>query len=336
MKRDNVNYLLVGAFVAVMFVAGFILLVAVTGRSGPTDEYLVFYDNVSGLKFGTGVYYEGYRVGQIENITPESSDRGMRYRIELSVSEGWKIPSDSIASVESSGLISAVTIQINEGDETTFLQPGDTINGREQSDLFSVINQAAGDFRTLSQEGILPLVKNLNERITQVATEIVSFKRDDLSPFVHMMHRRLDEDLISETVQLIEHLDQSARNLQTLLGDVNQQRVVNFLAHIDVVALNLNGLINRIEETRLQMNEVLSSVNDLVAHSDDKISGAVTAAEDSMEELELALKTVNQHLSQILINMESGSRHMNEFTRSIRENPSRLPRKSSATEPGPQ
>ncbi len=84
------------------------------------------------------------------------------------------------------------------------------------------------------------------------------------------------------------------------------------------------------------MNGVLSSVNDLVDHSNDKVSGAVTAAEDSMEELELALKTVNQHLSQILINLESGSRHMNEFTRSIRENPSRLLRKSSATEPGPQ
>ena len=231
MKRDNLNYLMVGAFVAVMFVAFMILLAAVTGRSGPTDEYYVFYENVAGLKFGTGVYYEGYRVGQIEDITPESTDRGMRYKIELSVTADWKIPSDSVASVQSSGLISAITIEINEGQEATFLQPGDTINGRGQSDLFSVINQAAGDFRILSQEGILPLVKNLNERITQVAGEIVSFKQDDLSPFVQMMHRRLDEDLINKTVELLEHLDQSARNLQTILGDDNQQRVVNFLAH---------------------------------------------------------------------------------------------------------
>ncbi len=223
MKRDNLNYLMVGAFVAVMLVAGFILLVAITGRSGPTDEYLVFYDNVSGLKFGTGVYYEGYRVGQIENITPESTDRGMRYKIELSVTADWKIPSDSVASVQSSGLISAITIQINEGDEATFLQPGDTINGRGQSDLFSVINQAAGDFRTLSQEGILPLVKNLNERITQVADEMVSFKQDDMSPFVQMMHKRLNDDLINETVELVEHLNESARHLKTMLGDENQK-----------------------------------------------------------------------------------------------------------------
>jgi phospholipid/cholesterol/gamma-HCH transport system substrate-binding protein len=336
MKRDNLNYLMVGIFVAVMLVAFMILLVAVTGRSGPTDAYTVFYDNVSGLKFGTGVYYEGYRVGQIEDITPESSDSGMRYKIDLSVSAGWKIPSDSVASVESSGLISAITIQINEGEATTFLQPGGTINGREQSDLFAVINEVAGDFRTLSQEGILPLVQNLNTRISDVADEIVGFKRDDLSPFVKMMHRRLDEDLINETVELINHLDQSARNLQTLLGDKNQARIASFLVHLNEVAVNLNALIDRIEDTRMQMNGVLGSVEGLVDDNKDKVSNAVTMAEDSMEELELALKTVNEHLNQILYNLESGSRHMSEFGRSIRENPSRLIRKSNAAEPGPQ
>ncbi len=80
MKRDYLNYLLVGTFVAVMIVAFVLLLFALTGRSGPTDHYTVFYDNVSGLKFGTGVFYEGYQVGQIEDLSPEPTDTGMRYR----------------------------------------------------------------------------------------------------------------------------------------------------------------------------------------------------------------------------------------------------------------
>lgn len=76
MKRDNVNYLLVGAFVAVMLVLGFILLTAVTGRSGPTDEYRVFYDNVSGLKFGTGVYYVRLSRGSNRNDHARSDRHG--------------------------------------------------------------------------------------------------------------------------------------------------------------------------------------------------------------------------------------------------------------------
>ena len=334
MKRDKLNYLLVGTFVVVMLVAFLLFLFALTGRSGPTDRYTVFYDNVSGLKFGTGVYYEGYRVGQIEDLSPEPSDTGMRYKIILSVKAGWKIPSDSVASVASSGLISAITIQIQEGEASSFLKPGETIKGRGQADLFAVINQAAGDFRSLSQEGIMPVMKNMNTRITELAQEIVGFRRDDLTPFVQMMHKRLDEDLISEAVDLLDHLDESAQGLHTLLGSENQERVEVFLIHVDDVAVNMNQLINRIENTRLQMDGVLGSLGDLVEKNRSGVSNTVSSAETSMKEVELAVKAINQHLNVILYNIESGSRHMSEFARSIRENPSRLIRKSSAAEPG--
>ena len=334
MKKDKLNYLLVGTFVAVMLVAFLLLLFALTGRSGPTDRYTVFYDNVSGLKFGTSVYYEGYRVGQIEDLSPDPTDKGMRYKIILSVKSGWRIPSDSVASAASSGLISAITIEIEQGEALSFLKPGDTIKGRGQADLFAVINQAATDFRSLSREGIMPVMKNLNTRITELAQEIVGFRRDDLTPFVQMMHKRLDEDLISEAVDLLDHLDESAQGLQTLLGSENQERVEIFLIHVDDVAVTMNELINRIENTRLQMNGVLGSLENVVEKNRSGLSNTVSSAETSMKEVELAVQTFNQHLSVILYNIESGSRHMSEFARSIRENPSRLIRKSSVTEPG--
>jgi phospholipid/cholesterol/gamma-HCH transport system substrate-binding protein len=334
MKKDNLNYMLVGTFVAVMIVAFLVLLFAVTGRSGPTDSYYVYYDNVSGLKFGTGVFYEGYRVGQIENVTPESTDAGMRYKIELSVKAGWKIPVDSVASVASSGLISAITVQIDEGEASSFLKPGDTIIGRGQSDLFAVINQAATDFRALSQDGILPVMENLNARITELTEEIVGFRRNELTPFVQMMHKRLDEDLISEAVELLDHLDASAQGLQALLGSENRERIESFLIHVDDVAVHLNELVERIESTRMQMNGVLDSLGAIVEENRGALSSTVSSAEVSTHELELALKTINQHLGVILYNLEGGSRHMSEFARTIRENPSRLIRKSTATEPG--
>ncbi|MGR8920749.1 MAG: MlaD family protein, partial [Gammaproteobacteria bacterium] len=181
MKRDTVNYVMVGAFVVAMGIAFIVFLFAVTGRSGPTDPYYVHYDNVAGLKFGTGVFYEGYRVGQIETITPEPGDSGMRYLLELSVASGWRIPDDSVARVQSSGLISAITIEISEGESQTFHAPGAFITGIEKSDLMSVLNDAAADFRTLSRDGVMPVLKNVNQRVTQLTEEILRFRRDDLS-----------------------------------------------------------------------------------------------------------------------------------------------------------
>lgn len=334
MKRDTTNYLMVGSFVVVAGIALFVLLLAVTGRSGPADTYYVYYKNVSGLKFGTGVFYEGYRVGQIESIEPETVATGMQYRIELSIMQGWKIPADSVARVQSSGLISAVNIQIAEGTSQEFHQPGATLAGEGQSDLFAVLSRAAGDFRTLSEEGVLPVLRNVNNRVTQLAEEMIRFRREDLTPLVRMLHQRIDEDLVNETVELLNHLDDSAIGLKALVNEDNRIHVEAFLRNIDHAASNLNGLVTRIETTRLQMNGVLASLGELVTENSNQVKGTVDAAEVSMEELERALKTVNQHLGTIMHNLEGSSRHMGEFARVIRENPSRLLRNSSASQPG--
>ncbi len=334
MKRDTVNYVMVGAFVVTMAIAFLVLMMAVTGRSGPTDNYHVYYNNVGGLKFGTAVLYEGYRVGQIEKITPERDADGMRYRVDLSVESGWAIPADSIARVQSSGLISAITIHINEGQASELLAPGSAIAGEDKTDLFAVLDRAASDFHRLSEDGVMPLLGNLNLRVTELADEIIRFRRDDLTPFVRMMHERIDQDLVNEAVELINHLDSSAQGLKAMVDSGNQQRVREFLEHINHVASNLNDLVGRIENTRQQMNGVLGSIGDLVDDNAAGVKGTVGAAETSMEELDIALKTVNQHLGTILYDIEGSARHMGEFARVIRENPSRLLRNSSTDEPG--
>ena len=330
MKRDNVNYLLVGGFVLMMAAALTVLLLAVTGRSGPSDHYTVEYENVAGLKFGTGVFFEGYRIGQVETIEPHATASGIRYELDLSVQSGWKIPSDSVATVAASGLISAVTIDIHRGQAKTTLQPGDAITGRGQTDLFSVLNQAAADFRTLSQDGIMPVLQNLNGRITEVADELIKFRREELTPLT----RRLDQEVISELVAVLKHLDDSARGLQTILGNENQAHVSGILTHVENVAVDVDGLIGRLEATRVQVNGILTAVDRVVVENQGKLAATTAGAQASMRELEVTLKTVNLHLGQILQNLEGGSRNINEFTRTIRDNPARLLRNSQSTEPG--
>lgn len=336
MKRDSVNYVAVGAFVVLMGVGFMVLLYSVTGRSGPADYYHAYYENVAGLKFGTGVFYEGYHVGQIEEITPEPGDVGMRYRVDMTVSEGWRIPEDSVARVQSSGLISAVSIQISEGESKSYLSPGSELRAEGKTDIFSVLNQAASDFRVLSQEGLLPVLRNVNGRVTELTEEIIAFRREELVPFVRMMHKRIDEDLIERTVQLIDRLNNTAAGLNEILDRENRERIDSILVNVNDVSINLNDLVARIEVTRLQMNGLLDALNKMVSENRQGLEGATTSAERAMGELEASLRIVNENLSAIMHNIDGSARHMNEFARIIRENPSRLLRKTeSAENPGP-
>ena len=253
MKRDNVNYLVVGTFVLIMLGTFFTFMYFVTGRTGPAEHYFVRYKNVSGLKFGTGVFYEGYHVGQIEKIVPAPASTGMEYVLTLSIARDWKIPDDSVAHIMSSGLISAVQIEITEGTSSKSITPGGELVGREQQNLFAALSDVAGEFGALSQDGIMPVLKNLNERINEISEEILSFRRDQLNPLVATFDQRLNKDLIGDAQSLIAKLDNSAQQLEKILGSGNQQQIEKFLVHLDDVAINLNALITRIEGTRTQM-----------------------------------------------------------------------------------
>lgn len=296
----------------------FTFMYFVTGRTGPAEEYFVRYKNVSGLKFGTGVFYEGYRVGQIEKIVPDATPTQMEYVLTLSIARDWNIPEDSVAHIMSSGLISAVQIEIVEGKSRNNIEPGGEIVGQEQQNLFAVLGEVAEEIGTLSKEGVLPVLENLNDRINQIG------------PLVETFDQRLNQDLIGDAQSLIAKLDNSAAQLEQILGSENQQQIDNFLRHIDDVALNLGGLITRIEETRQQMGETLLTLKNLASENDEKLTRTIDNANHAMEQMLGALEKVNENIGTIMYNVEGSTRQLHEFSQAVRDNPARLIR---GTEP---
>jgi phospholipid/cholesterol/gamma-HCH transport system substrate-binding protein len=319
MRRDNINYLAVGTFVIVMGVMLLVVLYQITGRTGPTDRYFVSYSNVAGISYGTAVYYEGYQLGQVESITPNRDQGGRYYRVEFSVSRGWEIPDDSVAKVVTSGLLSAVSIDISEGSSNTMLEPGSEIRGQDQVNLFAALNEVAADFGDLSKEGIKPMLRNLSDRITELSTEYTDLSASTVKPFLNSLRERLEnEELWDELSSAINRLNGAAAQLQELLGDENQQHLSELLANTAEASVDLGA---RIEETRLKTNEFLDRMNKLMATNSGGVSSAVADAQVAAKELKESLQKVSDHIDAVMFHLESGSRHINEFARQIRENP---------------
>ena len=332
MKREHINYFAVGIFVITMFVAFFVVMYFVTGRTGPSEDYFVYYRNVTGLKFGTGVFYEGFRVGQVEEIEPQTGAEGMRYRLTLSIRRDWQIPEDSVAKIVSSGLIAAPQIGIREGSSAVKLQPGDEIQGEEQQNMFAALNDAAGEIRFISRNGVMPLLKNLNQQVSDISNHVIKFRESELSPLVNKLNHQLNGQILVDAAEMMKKLNASASQLQTIVGEENRAKFTNFLTHIDDVAINLNELVSRIEQTRLQMNGVLSSLEGLSDGSAEKVGITLDNASETMTEARRMMRTINTHLDSILYHAEGSSRHLHEFSKAIRENPTRLIRGTKAQE----
>ena len=143
MRSSKINYLVVGVFVIGMVVALVGSIALLTGRTGATDNYHAYYANVTGVKFGTQVVYEGYPIGQVEAVIPEEKDGRMQFRVNFGVTQGWRIPNDSIGEVAAPGLLAAVTLSIKAGRSKVALKPGEQIISKDRSDVFAVVSSVA-------------------------------------------------------------------------------------------------------------------------------------------------------------------------------------------------
>lgn len=246
MKNDRVNYIIVGGFVILML-AGIVISVAMlAGRTGATDTYYTRYEDVTGLKFGSQVLYMGFPVGQVEAISPELEDGALVFRLELALTarfKDWKVPSDSVARMKSSGLLSAMAIDIRAGESHTELQPEDFIRGEPATDIFAAVSDTANVLKRLTETRLEPLLTNLDEYIDSIGQILVTdggATMRNLNSFSKTLADRGPE-LIDEVVVLSSSLKQTSDNLAVVLSPENADKldsvVDNFLATSASLAL---------------------------------------------------------------------------------------------------
>ncbi|TDJ31930.1 MAG: MCE family protein, partial [Gammaproteobacteria bacterium] len=149
MKRQHINYLVVGVVTIALFGLLGVVLLKIIGRSGPMDSYYVHYRAVAGLQNGTAVFYEGFPVGQVDLVTPERTEDFTRFRVDVSITRGWQIPDNSQATI-STGLLAGVAIDIKEGDSQRMLTPGSEIPAVDGVGFMAALNDIANDMRNLS------------------------------------------------------------------------------------------------------------------------------------------------------------------------------------------
>lgn len=294
MKRDHVNYTLVGVVVLAALALLLVAMALITGRSGGEAEYHTYYRNVTGLRAGAPVFYQGYRIGQVGEVLPERGAEGTRYRIELNLRADWPIPADSVARLQSSGLLADVTVAIREGIEKKNLAQGAEIRGEESTDIFGAMNELASEVTTLTRSQITPLIRNLSQRVDSITGSL-----DEGTP-----------RLINQAQDLLVRLVQASDSVNDLLKPENRAAVSDILAEV-------RALSSQLDVTKRNLDAAL---NELAAMTKDNRPGVEAAVTD----LQAVLAALSSRIDAITHHMDSASRNLDEFSREIRKNPNRL------------
>jgi len=319
MRNNKLNYVIVGSFVLAM-VFGLIFSIAMlTGRTGAVDKYFAVYRNVTGVKFGTQVLYEGFPIGQVEEVTPVAEGAAMSFRVDFSVKEGWRIPEDSLAKIAAPGLLSAITLSLSAGQSENALKPGAEVNGQEAANVFAVVSSVADQISLLAEKDIRPLLNNINPLLESITGTSNSFGKildgngtlliADLVALTGDLSERIPR-IADDIEQITGRINQSTKELSTLLTEDNRKQIESLIGNMDTAAANFTELSGNLDGLINDLNNVVT---------DNKAN-----IDESVVDVRYVTDSLARHIDALNQNMEATSRNMYEFSRQIRLNPGLL------------
>jgi phospholipid/cholesterol/gamma-HCH transport system substrate-binding protein len=301
MKRIYNNYFLVGIFT--LFIGGttILLLLNMSGKDKDAEMYFSYFDNVTGLSYGNPVYYEGYRVGQVEDISPVTMDGKLLFKTEYTLIQGWKVPVDSITKIESSGLLSDMSLSIHAGKESNYLKPNSEIHGVKGDDIMATVSKLATDFGTLNEEKITPLFELVYER-----TDSLTKSLETQIP-----------EILTSIDTLIRDINKLVKTANNVLDEDNLKGIDEIINNLEILSKQISSAGQWVEGSINKVNGLIETGEDLVNNSDDKIGTLLDIAIKMLDEFSVKADTIGSEI-------ESASMNINEATDAIRKKPSSL------------
>lgn len=294
MKRENINYLYVGAFTLAMVLLLIIVLLKITGRGSSVDYYYTLYDNVSGIREGTTVTYGGFQVGKLINIDPLRENGKTKYKLKLAIKSGWPVPSDSFVRLVSPGLLAESQIDISEGKALTLLKPNDMLASHASLDMMSVLSSMGGEFSNLNEAGLIPLLKNINKQVDGFGNNI--------------------PEIVGDSKELITSLNSISKRLASILSDENSKHVSRVITNADKMTADLASLSSKLNTITTDLQGLVKNSNKILDENDDDIRKSIL-------DLRKTLSITAQNMETIMYNLDVSSRNVSEFSHQIRSNP---------------
>ena len=267
MKRDNVNYLLVGTFVLVMGAVLLYALYRISGHRAPGTAYHAHFANVAGIKDGSLVTYQGFEVGNVERIEPVQRDGRTAYRVSLNLRQAQPIPADSRAVIAAPGLLSAPLVDIREGASREMLVPGGEILAGSSANLMDSVAALADDFARTSATSIKPLLAQVQR---------------DAGP------------ALSDLRATLERMNRTAGRVDALFSEDNVRHWNGLLRNADAASSNALRLTADLATIRSEVDALLKESRNLVSEGGQDVREALRRVDATLYQLEAAGRHLNE------------------------------------------
>ena len=199
------------------------------------NNYVVIFEDVTGLNVSSPVYVHGFQIGLVNKIKMHSADP-MRFAVDINLEGNYRIPEGSHFEFGSDLLgASTVSLVANE-NATVFLTPGDTLSGQQRLGMMS---------------GMGSVVPKADSILTHIDQAVLTLN--------HLMSNPMWEQSITGIGSTVAQLEQSSKNINAMLA--------SFKTDLPTVTQNLSAISNDLkgvtsELSGLDIQKTFNSIDD--------------------------------------------------------------------------
>lgn len=275
--------------ISVMLFIAFLVLIIGMNSFSEKVTYRARFSYVGGIEKGSAVRYAGLPVGSVVDVRL-TDDEFPGAEVVLQVEQDTPIRTDSHAYMTSIGIMGSYYIEITSGSpDSALLPPGSLIDSKD------VVGFAQ-------------------------MTEPASQAMDELTELLRRMNLILDQDNRTKISEMIHSLNQISR-----ISENNMQETLE----------NLNVLIAETQSMVSAAKQIVVSNDSTIASNLANLNETLSSSQQALERLDSILAGVDQTIlqnqkqyDQIMLNVNSLTQNLDEFSRLIKERPWSVVRKS--------
>ncbi len=202
----------------------------------PANFYYASYTNVAGIQQSAPVTLNGFKVGQVREITYEYDNPG-HVRVEMSLDRALRLPVGTKAVIEQD-LLGTSSVVLKMSDSKDFHLVGDKLVGETSQGLMGTVS-----------DQLMPSVSAIFPKIDSLVSALNVLVRD---PALAQSVQRLDDITLSlsQTMKKLNatagQLDPVMKNVKEITGNVNGLTANLSQVSDKIAALPVDSLMNNI------------------------------------------------------------------------------------------
>ncbi len=276
------------------------------------DKNNVFYgvyDRIDGLKVSSSVIYRGYSVGQVNSVS-FTGERFDKVLVQFTVGKKLKIPSNSIAAIQSADLMGSKAINLVPGDAMTYAQSGDTLRTQLELGIMEQLN-----------EHLEPLKKKAENIMVSLDTVLLALQEI----FSENAKGNIRGSLKSVS-RTLEHVEKASGALHKMLSE-ESGRVSDILENINSITENLEGSNTEITRSLSNITTISDSLKAINLNNSIRYLNGVLIQVDSI------VRKINRgkgslggmvNDAELYYNLTAVSDNLDKLLTEFRQNPKRF------------